>query len=529
MAVVYTPKGPTSTPYIFGGTADGTKNIPGPFPRYDITTEVVRQDSIKHKRPKHTIVVSGTALIAASASMLVEGARQAEIHTLIKRIHGISGDNRHGKLEIQPYGGGGNFITLQDARVVTVSTPEQTEQSSGVQSQDYSITFEGYVLDTIGTEDDFDGYNLSTATETWEVAPDEGRHQDINPNFTGANAKRIFTVTHAISATGVDKFSSSAFEERGWKQARDWCESRCVATPNWQADGTPPKDRQPSPDASPDSTNIPLQIPADYVVTNVVRSRSIGHAENTYSINETFILVPPDGYLATSSINVSGSNSLDGDFMTVDVTIDVTGLPSVEDPDGTGELVATSGSRYANAKALASVLNNLAPTYALNFYNAHYIGETTLGRVLITDPEVSRSETHGETDGSISITISYNDRCLLDENALSENVTLNYSNRDGLNRVIALIPVIGKATGPVIQDMGTTTEETLSISVEKKMAVEFRSVIPGHNADAYVPTGAKRRSMTESWNPLTGNFSYTAEYVMCPGKTGKQDAPCEGS
>ena len=306
MAVVYTPKGPTSTPYVFGGTADGTKNIPGPFPRYDITTEVVRQDSIKHKRPKHTIVVSGTALIAASASMLVEGARQAAIHTLIKRIHGISGDNRHGKLEIQPYGGGANFITLQDARVVTVSTPEQTEQSSGVQSQDYSITFEGYVLDTIGTEDDFDGYNLSTATETWEVAPDEGRHQDINPNFTGANTKRIFTVTHAISATGVDKFSSSAFEERGWKQARDWCESRCVATPNWQADGTPPKDRQPSPDASPDSTNIPLQIPVDYVVTNVVRSRSIGHAENTYSINETFVLVPPDGDLATSSINVSG-------------------------------------------------------------------------------------------------------------------------------------------------------------------------------------------------------------------------------
>jgi len=117
---------------------------------------------------------------------------------------------------------------------------------------------------------------------------------------------------------------------------------------------------------------------------------------------------------------------------------------------------------------------------------------------------------------------------LLDSNALSENVTLNYSNRDGLNRVIALIPVIGKATGPVIQDMGTTTEETLSISIEKKMAIDFRSVIPDHNSDAYVPDGAKRRSMTESWNPLTGSFSYTAEYVMCPGKTGKEDAPCTG-
>ena len=86
--------------------------------------------------------------------------------------------------------------------------------------------------------------------------------------------------------------------------------------------------------------------------------------------------------------------------------------------------------------------------------------------------------------------------------------------------------MIGKASGPVIQDMGTTNEETLSISVEKKMAIGFRSSIPGHNADAYVPTGAKRRSMTESWNPLTGNFSYTAEYVMCPGMTGKQDGPC---
>ena len=527
MAVIYTPKAPTSTPYVFGGTADGTKNIPGPFPRYDISTEVARQDSIKHKQPKHTIVISGTALIAASASMLVEGARQAAIHTLIKRIHGISGDNRHGKLEIQPYGGGGNFITLLDARVVSVSTPEQTEQSSGVQSQDYSITFEGYKLDTIGTENDFLDNHLAEASETWEVAPNEGQYQDISPNFSGANTKRLFTVTHTINATGIDDFNGDgSFAKRGWKEARDWCESRCVAEINWNSDTTPPKDRQPSPDASPETTNIPLQIPVDYVVTNVVRSRTIDHAANSYAINETFVLVPPDGFLATSSINVSGSNSVDAEFMTVDVSIDVTGLPTVEDPDGDGELVATSGSRYANAKSLATVLEALAPSYALNFYNSHYLGTTNTGRTLIISPEVSRSETHSETEGSINITLSYNDRCVSDPNATAENITLNYSNRDGNNKVIALIPVIGKASGPVIQDMGTTNEETLSISVEKKMAIGSRTTIPSHDADLYVPTGAKRRSMTESWNPLTGNFSYTAEYVMCPGMTGKLDGPC---
>ena len=351
MAILYTPKAPNSTPYVFGGTADGTKNIPGPFPRYDISTEVVRQDSIKHRQPKHTITVSGTALIAASASMLVEGARQSEIHTLIKRIHGISGDNRHGKLEIQPYGGGGNFITLLDARVVSVSTPEQTEQSSGVQSQDYSITFEGYRLEGVGVQNDFDDNNLSEVSETWEVTPNEGQYQDISPNFSGANTKRLFTVTHTINATGIDDFNADgSFAERGWKEARDWCESRCVATPNWNSNTIPPKDRQPSPEASPETTNIPLQIPVDYVPANVVRSRTIDHAANSYAINETFILVPPDGYLATSNINVSGSNNLDAEFMTVDVTIDVTGLPTVEDPDGTGALVATSGSRYTTPK-----------------------------------------------------------------------------------------------------------------------------------------------------------------------------------
>ena len=529
MAIIYTPKGPTGTAYEFGGTVDGATKIPGPFPRYDISTEVVRQDSLKHVKCKHTITVNGTALIAATASMLSEGARQAAIHDLIKRIHKLATVSKHGKLEIEPYGGGGNMITLEDARITSVSTPEQTEQSSGVQSQDYSITFEGYYLSQMGSADDFDGYHLSTATETWDVSPDEGRYQDIAPNFSGANTKRIFTVSHSISATGIDTFSSGTFQERGWKEARDWCESRCVATPNWNSDSTPPKDRQPSPAASPDSTNISLQIPTDYVVTNVVRSRNIDHTGNSYSINETFILVPPDGYLATSTIEVSGENALDADNMTVSVSITVTGLPNVEDPDGTGELVATSGSRYSNAKSLATVLNGLAPSYALDFYNAQYMGVTTPGRTLIIDPELSRSESHNETEGTINISLSYNDRCLLDSNALSENVTLNYSNRDGLNRVIALIPVIGKATGPVIQDMGTTTEETLSISIEKKMAIDFRDTIPDHNSDAYVPTGAKRRSMTESWNPLTGSFSYTAEYVMCPGKTGKQDAPCTGS
>lgn len=528
MTIRYTPKGPTGTAYEFGGTVDGATKIPGPFPRYDISTEVVRQDSLVHKKCRHTITVNGTALIAATASMLSEGARQAAIHDLIKRIHKLATDSKHGKLEIEPYGGGGNIITLEDARITSVSTPEQSEQSSGVQSQDYSITFEGYYLSQMGEVDDFDGYHLSTATETWDVSPDEGRYQDIAPNFTGASTKRIFTVSHSISATGIDTFSSGTFQERGWKEARDWCESRCVATPNWNTDGTPPKDRQPSPAASPDSTNISLQIPTDYVVTNVVRSRSIDHTGNNYSITETFILVPPDGYLATSTIEVSGENSLDADYMTVNVSINVAGLPSVEDPDGTGQLVPTSGSRYSNAKALASVLNGLAPQYALDFYNGVYLGDTPTGRVLLVDPEVSRSETHNETDGSVSISLSYNDRCVTDENAISESISLNWSNRDGQNKVIALIPIIGKPSGPVIQEMGTTNETTLSISIEKKMAVGHREQIPAHSANLYVPAGSYRRSMTETWSPTTGTFSYTAEFVMCAAAAigAKQDGPC---
>lgn len=528
MAIRYTPKGPSSTAYEFGGTVDGATKIPGPFPRYDISTEVVRQDSLKHKKCRHTITVNGTALIAATASMLSEGARQSAIHDLIKRIHKLATVSKHGKLEIEAYGGGGNIITLEDARITSVSTPEQSEQSSGVQSQDYSITFEGYYLSQMDSVDDFDGYHLSTATETWDVSPDEGRYQDIAPNFSGANTKRIFTVSHSISATGIDTFSSGSFEERGWKGARDWCESRCVATPDWQADNTPPHDRQPSPAAGLPETNIPLQIPVDYVPANVVRSRSIDHTGNSYSITETFILVPPDGYLATSTIEVSGENSLDADYMTVNVSINVAGLPNVEDPDGTGELVATSGSRYSNAKTLASVLNGLAPQYALDFYNGVYLGDTPTGRVLLVDPEVSRSETHNETDGSVSISLSYNDRCVTDENAISESISLNWSNRDGQNKVIALIPIIGKPSGPVIQEMGTTNETTLSISIEKKMAVGHREQIPAHSANLYIPAGSYRRSMTETWSPTTGTFSYTAEFVMCAATAAgaKQDGPC---
>ena len=526
MAIRYTPKGPTGTPYEFGGTVDGDTKIPGPFPRYDISTEVIRQDSLVHKKCRHTITVNGTALIATTASMLSEGARQAAIHDLIKRIHKLATVSKHGKLEIEPYGGGGNIITLEDARITSVSTPEQTEQSSGVQSQDYSITFEGYYLSQMGEIDDFDGYHLETTSESWDVAPDESRFVENLPNFTGANTKRIFTVSHSISATGIDKFSSSSFDERGWKQARDWCESRCVAEIDWNDDSTPPKDRQPSPAAALPATNIPLQIPVDYVVTNVVRSRNVDHTANTYSISETFILVPPGGYLATSTIDVSGEAGVDSDNMTVNVNINVTGLPDVEDPDGTGGLVTTSGSRYSNARTLAAVLNGLAPNYALDFYNGQFFGGTPAGRTLVTTPELSRSESHNETDGVITISLSYDDRCLLDPNASSESITLNYSNRDGGNKVIALIPVIGKATGPVIQDMGTTNEETLSISVEKKMIITARDSIPAHNSDSYVPTGAKRRSMTESWNPVTGSFSYTAEFVMCPGTTGREDGPC---
>ena len=112
--------------------------------------------------------------------------------------------------------------------------------------------------------------------------------------------------------------------------------------------------------------------------------------------------------------------------------------------------------------------------------------------------------------------MSFNDLEPEISGALSESVTVNYDNEDGLDQIIAIIPIIGKADGPVIQDMGTTKEKKVSVTLDVVMLKGSRSSKPDGTtvANSYKPTSTSyQETKTESWSPSTGSYNLSISWI----------------
>ena len=570
MAVTFKPKKTGTKTFVFGGTetapAGDNVGVAGPFPRYNISREVLRNDSVILGQ-KYTISVTGTALIVDAASMLEEGLRQNEVQKLILRL--LDSDARFGTLTIDSYGGKADKIYFDGAVLTGVELPEADEVSAGVQNQNYTVTFEATRLRSQGgdkdpqADDDYDG--VSDITESWNVSvsdqyglekpfyPKEGEPNAADDDVLekSENLYRTFTVSHSISATGFDTIipdgkTHAGTIKRGWEHAKDAVTQRTIDIPIGAGVGTTgqtPKDMNPldknadykrgkgtviasSADTLAAANIAPLDIPTTinqktdqkYVAYGLVRTKTFDINAGTYSVEETWTV---GRYAATHSVEFSINADPNAEYNTVDVSVTVNGLESITgvDVDSNNEYMGRlpkEKSKYYNALISFDKLKANLPTAAGVFYSARKSGLGIPDDNNLRALARSQSETHNEIDGVISYSVQYDDDVICDPNVLDESISLTYSNLDALNQLVVLHPVIGRAQGPILQNMGTTTERTLSISIDRTMAKNARSVKPdgASLAATYVPaTGAHRKSNTESWNPKSGAYNLSQEWV----------------
>ena len=89
---------------------------------------------------------------------------------------------------------------------------------------------------------------------------------------------------------------------------------------------------------------------------------------------------------------------------------------------------------------------------------------------MILNPEtLSSSVSHNRIGGTINYTYEYDNRplnCI--DGARTENISITYS---GGEDVFAIIPVIGKTDGPVMQDINTKKEKRVAINIDAVMDV----------------------------------------------------------
>lgn len=564
MAITFNPANGDSV--VIGGT-DAT----GPNPKYSISAERVQSEQGVLLDVIYNITVTGSMI--ASGNITSPGARQGSLMARQNVLLALLENKRPtGTLDIDPYGSGGagQSFTFSDARLVSVDFPEGDDETGGTQTAEYTFNFEAHAADS-GKQGSI--YYLSSAEENWSLAENEGQ---IFVNSTSAVADdpateadeaadassglsgtlfKTYTLTHTISATGYDKYTSGTWGVSGWAEAQKWVNSRLVTNPiaktitTDEAGNTATSfkvdrmgmlvdvaDDPATPDEDESEDNISMIDLSTYTAYDYKKEFSPDTTAGTYAITETWILSKQNH---TVDFDMSFDTDEEG-VSTVNFNCTITGLSNSPD--------VREQNKITNAEtALAGVLND---SYSLSnsFYQERKgIDPDAEGADTLATVEQAISISKNRISGVITVSMTYNDKPQENDDTIEESIEVTDNNKGHTNRVIALLAVIGKNNGPVIQDMGTSGEQRRSVALSWTFKKEIEhegetvnvreaitSYIKNNGANialgkskvesaesavnSYKPAGTEgtnfwQQSYSEGWNESTGALTINVEWA----------------
>ena len=490
MAVTFNPIG--GSQITIGGTSST-----GPFPKYSINTERVETGDGTLIDLIYNISVTGQ--IIAEGDITTPGARQDNLMSkMISRLALMENEVPVGRLEIVSYGGLSNDLTFSDAVLTGVEYGDQ-DDSGSVQYQDYTFTFVAHKRDgqKIGNT-----YSLASAEETWEIA--ENTERTFNGNTLTGIPLKTFTITHTVNATGYHRTNDSSYLESAWSEAKDWVLSRLVDSP----DATIGLDMA---DKARFTDFIPVYMgttSADFI--NLGSEQYYNHnrvansdlAGGSYSVTETWF-VSKESVTHDVEINYDLSEE---QVASVVVNGTISGL-------STSSFSSKQDGRVSQAEAALDGVLGQAYTLASAFYNT--VKED--GANGLTNNVLSKSVAKNPVAGTITYTVNFSDKEKDQDDTITETLTVTDDNENRTVKTIAIIAVIGKADGPIFQDMGTTPERKRSVAIDWTMKKDKRDTKPTSEAVAaayaYQPTGAFEVTRSESWTPSTGAYTLNIEWT----------------
>ena len=509
--ILYTSNQSAETKIVIGGSSaiPGTTagGVVGPMPRYSINRENLSTGDGTFMGTKFTINVTGTAVIQSvddGQDITIKGQRQSRVMgeglTLMQVLREEFPNQGTGKLEISPYGGLSNIMVFNDAKLLNVDLPEQNEESAGVQTLEYSFTFEAYEEDSNNTNTGTTGrpvkpsYKLSSVDESWELSEADGFFYDFDiPTDENNTLRKTYTLSHTVSATGLKKYERPgviATDGEAFRQAVLWVKTRLVSDPRVEI----------IEDLMGDETFfkskfLPIEMNMPGKTDDLGFNLKEGTAANSVDIIGR--IISQENFESTHSLefNFEGGASAEGSTVTATATFQ--GLSTLTSDN-------TKIDKYAGALKAFNIVKPLIPTLAEKAY------KDSQGQfALRTDINSSESVGHNKVSGTVTYSVSFNDYELPKiANAVSENVTISYNNDRGEQKLIAILQVIGRAGGPIVQDIQTTQIRSRTIAVDAVMKRGSGKPDGESAISSYRPTTTSYlTSSTESWNPNTRAYN----------------------
>ena len=360
---------------------------------------------------------------------------------------------------------------------ITLKTTSFTESSNGIFSNESS-------------EDAFT-YYISTADETWSI----NESDQFSTTFSGGSIdtiKRLYTLTHNVSAVGQRAYSASGEFINGldaWQQASGYVHNVIgIGTAN-----------------APSSWLDPYGD-MGYNYYNHKFTENIDQNAGNYSISEEWTLYESGAIPATEEVSFSIDNDLSG-FNKVSI-------------NGTIQGLAESGSMYENTDKYAN---------ALSFFSSNCSDSQLYQRAsgvyastCLNSASSSKAIGHNPNAGTINYSLSFDTRPgNTIANALTEDIQVSNIYP---GQLISITPVIGRSQ-PIIQYVNSRSEFKKTLQITAQMAQsgctftqpgtgEIQAIYNTYNPSSVAVAGRVFYGPPqESWNPKTGQYSFSVEWT----------------
>jgi len=394
----------------------------------------------------------------------------------------------------------------------------------------------------------FGGF-IEDFSESWSLEAEDGNGNTTNRG----NVTKAWRLTRNTSATGRTHYGTDGVRKGvrtdAWVEARNYLYKNVLygtiyqgyASGNWQ--------KYPNYYNHSFASGL-FSLSNRYKGYNHSITENIDRVAGSYSVSETWLLSQEDAY---ENYKMSISSSLGGPFVNVTIDGTIKGLsllvPSGTVYGGESNITADPFPLTFNDNRQPRTPPNTAYQNALNKYhlvsNSGRFGlisaiykraNASVGANLNSQPK-SISLGLNEFTGEITYNVEFDNRPLnLISGVLTENISVNDTYPGD---VFAMIPVIGRATGPVLQYIGGRTEYKRDVGIE--FVVDYTDIPYGQDRMRYLLSkpslnepirsqinnviatlspanepGIRKYFLnppSESWNPKEGRYSLNLSWV----------------
>ena len=260
---------------------------------------------------------------------------------------------------------------------------------------------------------------------------------DINP-FT--QVRRLFTLSHNISAVGIPYCDASGVRHGAYEQAKEW------VIDNIGLDSS-----------VVDMTGV-FNNTGPYTAYDHFRSCVENRTAGSFSVTESWVIMDPQAaatsYPAKENFSVEISEDNSNGLTNISLNGTITGFEQVDYSTG-----SITKSRYENALIYWETIQSSL------LCRAQYANSVECD--LNIEPAI-KTVGYSPTSGTITYNYVYNNRpSRLIPGSRQENIQIAYQNPTD---VFAEHVVFGRARGPILQSMGTVSRSCQSVNVELTMS-----------------------------------------------------------